>query len=531
MRSEKQDFLMPKSLSNFLRLNTASFLFLLFILAVILRFLYFPDNIYFGFDQARDAYEAQNIYKNFDLKIVGPPTANPNLFHGPLYWYLIGPIYIFGSGDPAFPAGFIRLYNALGVFLIFWIGKLLFDKRVGFLASLLYVFSFEESQYALYFHHPSLAVLTIMLFYAGLALAIFKKDWRGIPLSLLGYGLSVQAEFQLPYLGIIFIFLFIIFRKQLLPLLNPGRILISLSFFLATISTFILAEFKFGGRAVKGILGILTQTGGSESDFGFALSVYFKRLVLQIHDNILGLDPLAPIILIFFLGAALVFVVSKKDSYQKILFLLVWILSTSILTVFGAQTLYYTNVGISAGVLLLAAFFLSKIPPKISWALPVFLFVIISSSLNLIREQNPKGVIGDIQVQEGMLLSREKKALDYIYQEAGGKPIVVGALTMPLKVNTTWAYLFNWYGKKKYGYLPHWNGGAAEGYPGDLPVWISQEETYVAFSIIEPTRGIRGAFVQQFLTEQEQYGEVVEEKTFGNEPYSQLVVQKREWPQ
>ncbi|MDO8503287.1 MAG: glycosyltransferase family 39 protein [bacterium] len=519
---------MPEFFSNFPKLSIRTILFILFILAVVIRFLYFPENIYFGFDQARDAFESQNIYKNFDIKIVGPPTASPDLFHGPLYWYLIGPIYFLGGGDPAFPAGFIRIYNAVGVFLIFWIGKTLFNRKVGLIASLLYAFSFEQTQYAIYFHHPPLAVLTIMLFYGGLSLAIFKKDWRGIALSLLGYGLSIQAEFQLPYLGIVFIFLFLVFRKTLLPLLKPRTILVSTFCFLVPISTFILAEFKFGARTTKGILGMLAQAG-RKGDLTSALGIYFKRLVLQIHDNLFAFWDFAPAILVLFLGTALFFVLRKKDDHRKILFLLIWALSTSILTIFGPMSLYYTNVGISPGVLLLASFFIVKIPRRISWITPIVLVLIILSNLSLIKERNPQGVISDIQVQEGMLLDREKRGVDYIYEQSNGKPIVVSALTMPLQVNTTWAYLFNWYGKAKYGYLPYWgNVHSAEGYPGYLPPWQSQEKEYAAFSIIEPTRGVRQPFIDQFLVEQEQYGGVVEEKTFGDKLYSQFVVQRRE---
>lgn len=527
MKDERQNFLMPKSWGNFPKLSTRTILLLLFILAVGLRFLHFPDNIYFGFDQARDAFESQNIYKNFDFKVVGPPTASPDLFHGPLYWYLIGPIYFLGGGDPAFPAGFLRIYNAVGVLLIFWIGKTLFNKKVGLISSLLYVFSFEQTQYAIYFHHPPLAVLTIMLFYGGLSLAIFKRDWRGIPLSLLGYGLSIQAEFQLPYLGIIFIFLLLVFRKILLPLLKPRTILVSSFCFLIPMSTFILAEFKFGARTIKGILGILSQGVRGEGDLAFALGVYLKRLVLQIHDNLFAVGDFAPAILLLLLGTALFFVLRKKEDYQKTLFLLIWVLSTSVLTIFGPMSLYYTNVGISPGILLLGSFFISRIPAKVSFGLPIVLIAIILSNLSLVKEQNPRGVISDIQVQEGMLLGREEGAIDYIYAEAGGRPIVVSASTMPLKINTTWAYLFNWYGKEKYGYLPFWAGEAAPGYPGQLPRWVSQEKDYVAFSIIEPKRGVREAFIQQFLEEQEQYGRVAEEKIFGDKPHAQLVVQKR----
>jgi hypothetical protein len=41
--------------------------------------------ISFSYDQARDAFFAQDIL-NGDLKIVGPPTDIQGVFHGPLYY-------------------------------------------------------------------------------------------------------------------------------------------------------------------------------------------------------------------------------------------------------------------------------------------------------------------------------------------------------------------------------------------------------------------------------------------------------------
>lgn len=526
MKGERQNFLMPKFFSSSLKLNTATLLIFLFILALGIRFLYFPGNIYFGFDQARDAFESQDIYKNLNFKIIGPSTAATDLFHGPLYWYVIGIPYLVGGGDPAWAAGFLLILNAVGVFLIFYTGKVLFNSKVGLIAATLYAVSFEEVQYALYFGNPSPAVLTVMLFYVGLALAIFRRDWRGLPISLLGLGLSIQFEFFLLYLVLVFLLTSVLFRRTVLKLLNVQRILVSSFTFLISISTFIIADFKFGFRTVKTLSGIFGEDGGS-SEFTKAFGLYAKRLVLQVHDNLFPFENIDRLVLILLLCVALFWVIKRRDNYRQIIFLLIWILSTSILLVFGAPTLYYSNIGIAAGVLLLTSFFISLLRQKSLVLTTVLVVAIGTGNLFLTRGQNPKGVINDIYVQEGMLLGRERRVIDFIYESVQGKSIVVAALTMPLKINTTWAYLFNWYGKEKYGYLPYWAGEAAVGYPGSLPSWQSQKKDYIMFSIIEPTRGVRQAFVEQFLEEQKQYGEVVEEKIFGDNPYTRLVVQKR----
>ena len=91
-------------------------LLLIFLVAVLIRFLYFPNNNYFAFDQARDSYISLEILKG-DFKILGPPSAaNPNLFSGPLIYYIYAPIYFLFDKNPEAAAAFLRIYNALGIF-------------------------------------------------------------------------------------------------------------------------------------------------------------------------------------------------------------------------------------------------------------------------------------------------------------------------------------------------------------------------------------------------------------------------------
>ncbi|MFZ5932584.1 MAG: glycosyltransferase family 39 protein [Patescibacteria group bacterium] len=506
--------------------KTSPFLIVIFGFSLLTRFLYFPENVYFGFDQARDAFESQNIFKNLDLKIIGPPTAGEGLFHGPLYWYLLGPLYLLGKGNPLFPAAFLLFLNALGVFLIFLTGKKLFNEKAGLISSFIYAVSFEQTQYAMYFGNPGPAVLTIILFYLGLSLFLFKGKWWGIPLSLLGFGLSIQFEFFLLYLFLAFVFLLFLLGRKNLDKLKLKEIFISAMALIIPLFTFILAELKFGFRTVKTLLRIFGFSGAY--DFKKALLVLGKRLVLTINDNLYSFGvAFEALLLILLVGFSLYIIWKKFADSKKIGFLLTWFLASNLIFVFGIPNLYYANIGTSAGFILLASYYLSKVFEKSKVSAYLLLSVVFVSNVVLITRQNPKGIINDIYVQEGMLLTRLKSAVDFIYQESGGKPMVVSASTMPLYINTTWAYLFNWYGSQKYGRLPYWAGKTAEGYPGGLPFWKSQEKDYAFFSIIEPTRGVEQRFIDEFLMEQKQYGEVLKEEVYGDLWYSQLVVQKR----
>ena len=126
----------------------------IFILAVAVRFLWFQNSTYFGFDEARDAFISQAIYKNGDFKLIGPPANAPGLNHGVLHWYILGILYTIGGGSPFFVSAVFRILNAAGAIVLYFIASKLFNKKTGLLAALLFAFSFEETQYAMYSATP-----------------------------------------------------------------------------------------------------------------------------------------------------------------------------------------------------------------------------------------------------------------------------------------------------------------------------------------------------------------------------------------
>jgi hypothetical protein len=102
----------------------------IFLVALIIRFFYFPNNIYFGYDQARDAFVVQDLLKG-NLRLVGPTTLIEGLFHGPLYYYIFAPIYFLSQGNPEWVSAFLRIFNSLGVVTVFMIGLILFGRKTA----------------------------------------------------------------------------------------------------------------------------------------------------------------------------------------------------------------------------------------------------------------------------------------------------------------------------------------------------------------------------------------------------------------
>lgn len=488
-------------------------LIFIFLLALVIRFLYFPDNIYFGYDQARDAFNALSIFHG-DIKIIGPSTTFEGLNHGVLHWYILAPFYGLFK-NPEIVAIAFRGFNALGVFLIFYLGKILFDRKVGLIAAILYAASFEQSQFAIYIGNPTLGSLSVPLMYLGLALVIFAKKAWGLPLAFLGLGFSIQFQFALFYLIVPFILILIFYKKYFLNLSLKIWGLSSLAIFFA-LSTFILAELKYQFRTISALLKMVTQV--SDKNFNNIFSTYFFEITQIIKYNLTGNLVINNLVGLILLGT-LIFYFIKREFREKLKFLSIWFFSLFIIFYMGGGVeepwrnipLYYPNVGISMVLLLFVAFLLNKLKFKI-----IIIFLIVLMNLQLIKDLNHRGSMAEIDVQQGMLLSDEKKILDYMYQDAKGEPFVVKAVTMPFDINTTWSYLFEYYGNKIYGYMPLWNGKTAEGYPGNLAIQEAQEglpsKRYV---IIEPLRGVPEYLMNDFMRTENYFTNIINEKRIG----------------
>lgn len=494
-------------------------LILIFLLAIFLRFIYFPQNIYFGFDQARDAFMSQEILEG-DLKVVGPPTGVEGWFHGPLYYYIYAPIYQISSGNPEYVAAFLRISNALGILLVFLIGLVIFNKWVGVISAFLFAVSFEQTQYALYFNHPSLAVLTVILFYLGLSLLIFKKKQKGLIVALLGLGLSLQFEFVLIYLFLIFVLILFLFRKSI-PKINKQNIILAITFFLFSTLTFILVEIKFNFRSVSIFLSLVSSTKSNQYEINKILGNIYLISQRLINDNIISNS-----IGIILIGLLIILIFKSPNIRLKLLFLLIWFISGILpfLNNKSSTPLYYYSVGASVSLLIFYAFIIQKIFTRNKIIALVLLIIPVISNIYLITTNNKYGSIATINVQSGMLLSDEKKVIDYIYNNSLGNPFAVNAISMPLNINTTWSYLFEWYGMQKYGFIPIWGGDTASGYPGNLKI-VSSRSTLPKhqFLIVEPSRGIRPALIENMLREENYFTKIIREERIG-----EFIVQTRE---
>lgn len=487
---------------------------LIFLAALAIRFLYFPNNVYFGFDQARDAFASQEIFQGH-LKIIGPPTSSPVFRHGVLYYYIFGPIYHFSGGSPEAVSAFLRVLNAVGVILIFFIAWTIFNPAVGLISAILFAFSFEQTQFSLFLNHPSLVVPALLVFYLGLALWIFKNRSYGLLIALFGLGLSIQFEFVEWQLAGIFLLYLTYFRKHL-PRPNITALIWAVLAFITPLATYLIAEVKNNFSSSRYLAESFTNHSSTSGrmvasgifDFGFIAHRFLT-------DNLIFEPTLAIPTGIFLLFTLVIFL--RKEKYrQELVFLSLWFFGGFLVYTATRDHAYFYNTGTSISLLVFVSFLLYRSLQSSRRLFLLFLICIIGSNLYLIAQNNQFGPNQYINPQKGLVLSDEKRVVDFIYQKAAGQEFAVNALTMPFNINTTWSYLFQWYGQKKYGYLPVWGGDAAEGYYGNLKV-VRARSTLPPkrFLVIEPKDGIYPYIIDKFLQDEAIFTDTIEKRQIG----------------
>lgn len=493
--------------------NFPTIVFVIFAFAIFVRLLYLNENVYFSFDQARDSFFALDILKG-DVRLIGPPSAaSTSLFAGPLSLYLYSIIYFIFGENPEILSIFFRVYNAFGVFLVFIIGNKIFGKKVATLSSFLFAISYEQSQYSLFMSHQPLAILPVLLFYLGLVLLISDKNQKGLFVSMLGLGLSIQFHYVYLLLIPIFFLIIIFFRKSI-PKLKIKFIVISVATFLIGISTYIFSEIKFDFQTLRGLGTLGAGTSFRVNEALLAVNRFF-------HDTFYADYKLTPIVIILII-AGLFYFKNSQDFSQKRWFLLFWLVGGILPYLLSGTSSYYYSAAATVSLLIIFSFFVFEINKKIPILSLILIGVVIFNNLNLIISNNPNGPNKDIVIQPGMVLKNEKAAIDYMYKNFS-ENFSVKSIGIPLQVNTTWSYLFEWYGKEKYGFIPTWIGKPAEGFPGNLEFETKRSDLpKTQYVVIEPLIGVQDSDISIFFREENYFTKLVEEKKFGT-----ITVQKR----
>jgi hypothetical protein len=494
----------------------------IFAVAVILRWWYLPNrNINFIYDQARDAFTVQQILEGH-LKILGPPTSGaPGLFHGILYYYVVAPAYFLGHGDPLAVAYWIAFVNALGVFAVFYLTRLLTNKNTpAIISALIFAFSFDAIQFSDFISNVSLGIIFVPVIYIGLLLWVKKLSKYAPLVTGLAFGLAVQSEIAF-YFYIVPILLWLLVNRK--KIVRREVFVFILSFVIA-ISTMIISEVKFSFPGLKGLYYLFS--GQDTAIQGKQFSDFLVTFINQIGERLAS--TIYPFNISFgsLLGFGMIVyslvkktVDKSKDLLNWKAFLITYIPASIIASPFGGSITPYIMIGVIPAITVFLAIFLwESFGQNKTLLFSVLLIILLINLLKFVKQN--EGTHPDYFTND-YLLSTELKVIDYTYQKSGLKPFSISTLTAPLFINTLWSYLYNWYGFEKYGYLPYWVGNDQVGQLGNN-LLSAPEGLKEHFFIEEPISGIPDIWITYAKGDQDSISNLVEQKSFG-----QIIVQER----
>lgn len=485
--------------------NEIKFLILIFILGLLFRLALISNNyIHFYFDQARDAYISRTIIEKGDLKIFGPSASGSNdtIFHGVLYYYVIGPLYTISGGNPLFVVFLLSLLNSTTTIPIYLLGKNLSGKKeVGIFASLLYAFSIDAAILSSSLSNPSLATVTIPWFFYFTWKAFFMRNYKYLPLVALFLGISNQFIIYSIYLyiSIIIFYLFTSFSRKRKYKLNIKPVINSIFIYLFSVSTILLAQFKLFKAGIFDPRTIFTQVQNKMEFMPTVLGIinlYIKKVyyVFPVISSFLST------IIFITIFTWLLFI--NRNKNQKI-FLVVWILGPFLLLLVLFRDSLHNFVGIIPAIYILFSLFVFSISKKMSSKYIALIIMIIFIALNTKELLNIRILESNyLSVQKGAFLNEQLKLIDQTYLSAKEKDFSISALTAPHGYSTTWSYLYSWYGLKENGYTPLWFGPLQEGIPAGTLLSQTKLPLDNHFTIYEPNPGTLEIHRNEFQEQQ-----------------------------
>lgn len=427
------------------------FLVTLFCASIFLRAYNISNTLFFGPEQGIDFKVIKGIVVDLNPALVGAKTDIAGVFHGPIYYYLSVIPFVLTKGDPIGHVLFFIIINSLTVFLIYYLGKQLFNKRAGIIASLIFTISFGAIVYPRWLSTHALTIPLSALFFIGLYLYLQgRRKW--LLLAAVSFALLGQAAF-LNYLffGVMVLCVLLLYRKTFLKEKKSFLLLNVFVFFLFGLSHYLVFDIKNQFIMTKSLSGLIGGKGYYVS-YPDVIMQTIRFSMSVITQNTFPFSPI-PAVVTFLGGFVLLLKSSTKDARRL---LLLWIFIPMVLMILlRHEVLEQFFVYFVVPSILLAAFTVDKLIST-RRIIGVLLFVgMVFASLRAWVVNIPTDQYMFFQAtQPDLQYGHVVKVVDRIYKRMDGKPFSFQSYTIPYWTQDAWEYVFWQYGKLKYGYEP-----------------------------------------------------------------------------
>jgi hypothetical protein len=460
-------------------------------------------HILFWFDQARDSIVSQEMVTTHHWKVQGPSASGTQdtIYHGVVWFYFLAPLYAVFHGDPQGVVWAIALLTSMAILPYYFFTKEFSgSKSVAGIAALLIAFSPDSITNSTWIANPVLAYCLLPVFYLSLWKTFFERRYRWILLVAVTLGLLQQSIIFLSYLWIA-VFLSYAFdwnkqKKNCLPLPLLG---VSFVIYFLSISTMVITQLKLVAAGIYPTLST-AHVDIIEKNSVTLIESFFNLYFEKMRWVVL---PQLPVLSVMIVIIACV-VTWKNISQPKKYFLAMWLLAPLSLLLFHYRDAIHIILGTEWVFIFCCAFAVEKFCPKNAtrlalYALFLMLFFGQFFAIKTLRK-NEESFVG---TQQGAWMDQQLAVIDKTYALAVGQPFSISSYTNPYGYNTTWSYLYHWYGLKTYGYLPKFYGPDQSGLFGDGLLVKSAKPLPIHFTIVEPITGVPTIIRDTFMNEQD----------------------------
>lgn len=443
-------------------------IFALLIPAIISIKSVFEGGMAFWFDPARDFLLAVENLKKPTL--IGSPTGIPGLFYGPYWiWLISGALLI--NRNPLVVTIIILTIPYLIFFpFILYLLRAVIGKNSWIILWLLFFNGFQDYIVSLWNPHLAPLLFLILIYLViNVSFEINPAGFKRLFFSGFVAGLIVNFHFSFG-IGVFTgtcLFLFISYLINQLKNLNRISIFVKdslLLFFsftaglLFSFLPFLIFESRHGFNQSKALLetfmnAVLNSTpvtglvGLSHNQIIYsALTRVFKLLAFTIPTNYILLLAFIVLFLLFFGLYYTKIQLSQSEINLIILLILVWL---SVLFIYLSSTnpvWDYHFIGFEIIYLLLIGVFVNKIN---------FTKVILALWVGYLTINNIKPALFPKEFNPYTLSSLKTKEyiVDTVYKDTNKNKFTVFVYS-PAIYTYDYDYVFSWYGKDKYGYVP-----------------------------------------------------------------------------
>ena len=222
------------------------------------------NNLSYHTDIARDFLILDEMVSEHKLSLIGARTSIPGVFHGPLWYYLNLPVFVFSGGNPMATGWFWLILSLAAGAGFYFCAKKITNKQTALLA--LTLLASLEIALPVGLMQSAGAFFLSFIYFFLLWLYSQKKQWWQLALVALVAGMLIQFQmaFGGPIVAVTGLYsLYLIFKNK-----NYWHLCCWL-IALLPLSTFIMFDYRHDFLQIHSIVNYFTSSSNGGSDFSW----------------------------------------------------------------------------------------------------------------------------------------------------------------------------------------------------------------------------------------------------------------------